>query len=445
MACLLCVNRSLVKINNSFKKKARFLQIEKKQFLNNRITNKKKIINDPVYGFIHIPDELLFDVVEHPYFQRLRRIRQLGLTDLVYPGALHTRFHHSLGAMHLMQEALGVLKDKGHDISEEEEISSLFAILLHDVGHGPFSHTLEHSIVENVSHETISKLVMQRLNEQHDGQFDTAISIFNKEYSKKYLSQLISSQLDVDRLDYLSRDSFFTGVSEGVVGTARIIKMLDVVDSGLVAEAKAIYSLEKFLVARRIMYWQVYLHKTVLAAENMLILILKRANHLVKQGKVLPASKSLSFFLKKSYTEDDFRSNKKVLENFMLLDDYDIIMAIKEWMTIDDPILRYLSQSLMNRRLYRCELQAEPFDYFYIERIQQKVKKYFGLSDEDMSYFVVANSTSTFTYNTSYDNINIITKDGKVKDFTEVSDQMNISALSKSVVKFFLCFPKEIR
>jgi len=413
-------------------------------FLKNRIINKKKIINDPIYGFINISNELHFDIIEHPYFQRLRRIKQLGLTHFVYPGALHTRFHHSLGAMHLMQEAIAVLQSKGHIITKEEEVAAMTAILLHDVGHGPFSHTLENSLVLKTPHEFISKLGLNKLNTLFDNRLDLSISIFNKDYSRSFFNQLISSQLDVDRLDYLSRDSFFTGVSEGVVGTARILKMLNVVDNTLVAEEKAIYSLEKFLVARRLMYWQVYLHKTVLAAENMLVLLLRRAKYLSQQGKELFATTALQFFLKDDYSQSDFESNPKVLEYFMRLDDNDIIASIKEWMHNDDAVLRYLSQSLMNRRLYRCEIQSKPFEYFHIEKIQQKIKAYFGVKEKDISYFLVSNSTSNYAYDAHHDNIHILTKDNKIKDITEVSDQMNISVSSKPVTKYFLCYPKDI-
>ena len=409
-----------------------------------RIINKKKIINDPIYGFINISNELHFDIIEHPYFQRLRRIKQLGLTHFVYPGALHTRFHHSLGAMHLMQEAITVLQSKGHIINKEEEVAAMIAILLHDVGHGPFSHTLEHSLVIGTSHEFISRLVMNKLNLLFNSRLDLAISIYNKSYSRPFFAQLISSQLDVDRLDYLSRDSFFTGVSEGVVGTARILKMLNIVDNKLVAEEKAIYSLEKFLVARRLMYWQVYLHKTVLAAENMLVLLLRRAKYLVQQGISLFATTALQFFLKNEYSQSDFESNPKVLEYFMRLDDNDIIASIKEWMYHEDAVIRYLAQSLMNRRLYRCEIQSKPFEYFYIEKIQQKVKAYFGVKEKDINYFLVSNSTSNYAYDAHNDNINVLTKNRKIKDITEVSDQMNISVSSKPVTKYFLCYPKEI-
>ncbi len=412
--------------------------------MSRRYTNKKKIINDPIYGFINISGEFLFDIIEHPYFQRLRRIKQLGLTHLVYPGAYHTRFHHSLGAMHLMQQALQVLRSKGHHISAEEELSSLLAILLHDVGHGPFSHALEHSLVNGTSHEFISQLVMKRLNHLYGGRLERTIAIFNRTYKRAFFAQLISGQLDVDRLDYLSRDSFFTGVSEGVVGTERILKMLELSGDQLVAEEKAIYSLEKFLVARRLMYWQVYLHKTVLAAEYMLVLVLQRAKYLAQKGAKLFGSQALLFFLQQNPGKADFENKEEVLENFMLLDDYDVISAIKEWMRHEDRILRFLSTSLMHRRLYRCEMSATPFEYFYVLDIQKKIRERFGIKEEEMKYFFVSSSTSNFTYDTHHDNINILTKDLKVKDITEVSDPMNISVSARPVTKYFVCFPKEI-
>ncbi len=412
--------------------------------MSRELINKKKIINDPIYGFINISDEFLFDVIEHPYFQRLRRIKQLGLTHLVYPGAYHTRFNHSLGAMHLMHQALQVLRSKGHSISGEEELSSLLAILLHDVGHGPFSHALEHSLVKGTKHEFISQLVMKKLNHHYEGRLERTIAIFNRTYRRAFFAQLVSGQLDVDRLDYLSRDSFFTGVSEGVVGTERILKMLELVDDQLVAEEKAIYSLEKFLVARRLMYWQVYLHKTVLAAEYMLVLILQRASWLAQQGEPLFGSSSLLFFLQRDYAKEDFENNEEVLQKFLLLDDYDIISAIKEWMGHTDRILRFLSTSLMNRRLYRCEMSSNPFEYFYVLEIQNKIKERFGTGEEEMKYFFVSGSTSNFTYDTHHDNINILTKGRKVKDITEVSDPMNISVSARPVTKYFVCFPKEI-
>lgn len=406
--------------------------------------NKRKIINDPVYGFINIPNETIFDIIEHPYFQRLRRIKQLGLTHLVYPGALHTRFHHSLGAMHLMQEAIGVLKAKGHKISQEEEQGALIAILLHDIGHGPFSHALEHSIVKNTNHEAISRIFMVKLNELFGYQLTTGIDIFLHKYHKNFLSQLVSGQLDIDRLDYLKRDSFFTGVSEGVIGTERIIKMLDIVDDNLVVEAKGIYSLEKFIVARRIMYWQVYLHKTVLSAESMLIKALDRANYLAKAGNDLFATEPLSFFLSQDFTFKDFIAKEEIIENFSRLDDFDIFTSIKSWTNHPDKILSTLCRSLVERHLFRCEIQREPFDYFYLEDIKSKIIKNYNIEENEVSYFFIDDTTSNYAYKTESENINIKTKSGKVSDIIEISDQLDIPILSKAVTKHFICYPKDV-
>ncbi len=407
-------------------------------------TNKRKIINDPVYGFINIPGDILFDLIEHPYFQRLRRIKQLGLTHLVYPGALHTRFHHSIGAMHLMQQAINVLKSKGKKITAKEEESACIAILLHDIGHGPFSHALEHSIIRNISHETISGILMQQLNEQFEGKLSMAIEIFNKTYHKNFLSQLVSSQLDMDRLDYLKRDSYFTGVSEGVIGTERLIKMLDVADDELVVEAKGIYSLEKFIVARRIMYWQVYLHKTVLAAENMLIHILERAAYVAKTGIQIFATPALLFFLKSDFSESDIRSNRNVLKNYTILDDFDIFTAIKVWCNHEDKILSVLSQNMVNRNLFRCKIQLEPFEYFHIEELRNKIINKYELAPSEISYFFYADTTSNYAYNLFSDKINIQLKNGKILDVVEASDQLDISILSKVVTKHYICYPKDV-
>lgn len=407
-------------------------------------TNKRKIINDPVYGFINIPGDLIFDLIEHPYFQRLRRIKQLGLTHLVYPGALHTRFHHSIGAMHLMQQSINVLKAKGNFITPEEEEGACIAILLHDIGHGPFSHALEHSIIKNINHEAISEILMQQLNEQFDGKLSLAIKIFNKSYHKNFLSQLVSSQLDMDRLDYLKRDSFFTGVSEGVIGTERLIKMLDVADDELVVEAKGIYSLEKFIVARRIMYWQVYLHKTVLAAENMLMHILERAAYLAKNRIQLFATPALLYFLRSDFNESDILENKEILTNYTLLDDFDIFTAIKVWCKHEDKILSTLSQNMVTRNLFRCEIQLEPFDYFYIEEIREKITTKYELGENELKYFFYTDTTSNYAYNLDSDKINIQLKKGKILDVVEASDQLDISILSNIVTKHYICYPKDV-
>jgi len=407
-------------------------------------TNKRKIINDPVYGFINIQGDLLFDLIEHPYFQRLRRIKQLGLTHLVYPGALHTRFHHSIGAMHLMQQAINVLKAKGNNITHEEEEAACIAILLHDIGHGPFSHALEHSIIRNINHEAISGILMNQLNEHFNGKLSLAIEIFNKTYRKNFLSQLVSSQLDMDRLDYLKRDSYFTGVSEGVIGTERLIKMLDVADDDLVVEAKGIYSLEKFIVARRIMYWQVYLHKTVLAAENMLIHILERAAFIAKSNKQIFATPSLLYFLQSDFNESDILTNPEVLKNYTLLDDFDIFTSIKVWCYHEDKILSILSQCMVNRNLFRCQIQLDPFEYFYIEEIREKIVRIYDIKDDELKYFFYTDTTSNYAYNLFSDKINIRLKNGKILDVVEASDQLDISILSKVVTKHYICYPKDV-
>ncbi len=406
--------------------------------------NKRKIINDPVYGFINIQSDLLFDLIEHPYFQRLRRIKQLGLTHLVYPGALHTRFHHSLGAMHLMQEALQVLKSKGHPITHTETEGALIAILLHDIGHGPFSHALEHSIVKGVHHETISEVLMDKLNREFNGKLETGLAIFRHQYSKKYLSHLVSSQLDMDRLDYLTRDSFFTGVSEGVIGTQRIIKMLNIANGTLVAEEKGIHSIEKFIIARRIMYWQVYLHKTVLAAENLLIRILARAKQVAKENTNLFATPALHFFLYNEVGKKDLIEKDEVLHYFSDLDDFDIVSAIKVWKDHPDPILSWLCRALIHRKLFRCEIQAEPFEYFYVEALKEKILSKFKISEDELHYYLVSDTTSNYAYKQGRDEIEILLKSGKVVDMLDASDQFDSEILSKLTTKHFICYPKEI-
>lgn len=406
--------------------------------------NKRKIFNDPVYGFITIPGELIFDLIEHPYFQRLRRIRQLGLTHLVYPGALHTRFHHSIGAMHLMGLAINVLKDKGHQITEEETLGASIAILLHDIGHGPYSHTLEHSLVKGPSHEDISEIYMDYLNKEFDGKLEIGLQIFRNEYPKKFLHQLVSSQLDADRMDYLKRDSFFTGVSEGIINADRIIKMLQVVNDELVVEAKGIYSIEKFLIARRLMYWQVYLHKTVLASEYTLMRVLKRAKQLAANGEKLFATTALSSFLYNDYSIQDFKSNPLLLDNYSQLDDFDIFSALKEWVHYPDKVLSHLSHSIVNRRLFKIEMQDIDFDPQYIELIKSKVKNKFNITDEECDYFVIKDITSNYAYNPKVGQIKILYKNGVIKDIAEASDQLNISVLSQAVTKYFLCYPKNL-
>ena len=403
--------------------------------------NKKKLVNDPVYGFIAIPDDLIFDIIQHPYFQRLRRISQLGLTNLVYPGALHTRFHHALGAMHLMTIAIATIRRKGHEITPEEERGVLIAILLHDIGHGPFSHTLEYDIVNKVSHEDISSFFIERISIAFDGKLDLALLIFKNNYHKKFLYQLVSSQLDMDRLDYLNRDSFYTGVSEGKIGSDRIIEMLNVHEGNLVLEEKGIYSIEKFIVARRLMYWQVYLHKTVTASELMLIKIMQRAKELSTQNVELFASPAFQFFLKNAITKDDFQKNPEVLEQFAQMDDYDILGAVKVWQNHSDKILSFLCKRLINRELFKIELSKEPFSEERIQLERETVKAKYDLNDEELSYFVYSEKRSNNAYNKKYQKINILMKNGEIIDISQASDNLNISALSQPVAKYCLCYP----
>lgn len=407
--------------------------------------NKRKIVNDPVYGFVTIPSELLFDLMEHPWFQRLRRIRQLGMTGFVYPGALHTRFHHAIGAMHLMQEAIETLKMKGIAISKTEAEATLIAILLHDIGHGPYSHALENSIVSEMSHEDISVLMMQRLNEEFDGKLDLAIRIFTNSYEKHFLHQLVSSQLDMDRLDYLKRDSFYTGVSEGVISTDRIIKMLTVYNDELMVEDKGIYSIEKFIVARRLMYWQVYYHKTVVAAENMLINLLARAKFLAESGVELFATPAFLHFLKHRFTREDFISDRSLLDKFAQLDDYDVFTSIKMWKDHDDSILSILGNALVNRHLFKIELRDEPFSENESEEILKGILKTWPeLNRESAVYLLSTGSITNNAYVPEHDKINILQRDGTFCDIANSSDQLNISVLTSAVTKYFMCYPKNL-
>ncbi|HIA35812.1 MAG TPA: HD domain-containing protein [Flavobacteriales bacterium] len=406
---------------------------------------KNTILNDPIYGFISIPYGIINKLIDHAYFQRLRRIKQLGLTHLVYPGAYHTRFQHALGAMHLMGQVIDVLRSKGHKITGEEETGVLIAILLHDIGHGPFSHVLENSIVKNVTHEYLSDLIMGDLNTIFRGKLDLAIKIFENKYRKKFLHQLVASQLDMDRLDYLKRDSFFTGVAEGVISSDRIIKTLNIVDDNLVLEAKGIYSVESFLIARRLMYWQVYLHKTVISAEYLLIKILQRAKEIIKNGGELFATPALEFFLKNQYTKKDFVSDEKVLKKFAQLDDYDIFASIKTWMNADDIILSRLSSSLVNRELFHIEIQDKPFTGTAIKKYLNICSAKFKISNVEARYFVFTDQISNSAYNPSDDKINILYKSGDLVDIAKASDQLNVSVLSKRVRKYFLCVPKEFK
>ncbi|MFN4234369.1 MAG: HD domain-containing protein [Bacteroidia bacterium] len=406
-------------------------------------TNKLKIFNDPIYGFITIPFPIIHDLIEHPYFQRLRRIKQVGMSHMVYPGALHTRFHHAMGAMHLMTQAIEVLRFKGVRISDDEAKGVTIAILLHDIGHGPFSHALEHSIVSGVHHEDLSSLFMQRLNEKFKGQLDTAIRIFNNTYPKKFLHQLVSGQLDMDRMDYLNRDSFYSGVSEGVISYDRIIKMLNVHKDQLVVEDKGIYSIEKFIVARRLMYWQVYLHKTVLSAENLLVNILSRAKFLANKGEELFATPAFHYFLYNKVSKKDFEKNPALLDLFAQLDDYDIHTSIKVWMNHHDKVLARLCSNMVERKLFRIELQAKKIDTAYVNAKKSEVIKKYKIEKEEADYFVFTGSISNNAYNPQSDKINILFKDGQLKDITEASDQLNIRALSTPVEKFFICYPKD--
>ncbi len=409
-----------------------------------KLLEKKKIINDPVHGFITIPSGLIYKLVEHPYLQRLRNIKQMGMAYLVYPGAIHTRFHHAIGAMHLMGMAIETLRGKGCEISAEEEEGVMVAILLHDIGHGPYSHALEHAIVGGISHEAISEMLMDRLNEEFHGALDLAISIFRNNYRKLFLHQLVSSQLDCDRMDYLSRDSFFTGVSEGIIGFDRIIKMLNVRDNQLVVEEKAIYSIEKFIVARRLMYWQVYLHKTCVAAEHMLVNILKRAKFLANEGMELFATPNFRHFLHHNISYDDFLQFPEHLQNFSRLDDYDVYTSVKVWADAPDFILSHLCRGILERKLYRTEMSREEIDPLrYVKMIERAVDRY-HVSAEDASYFVFTDTLYNRAYQVNDGNINILAKDGTVKDITMASDNTTLGALANTVEKHILCYMKDL-
>ncbi|MDT0554884.1 HD domain-containing protein [Patiriisocius hiemis] len=399
-----------------------------------------KIINDPIYGFISVPSKLIFQLIEDPYFQRLRRISQMGMSYLVYPGAHHTRFHHALGAYFLMQKAIQVLRNKGVEVSTTEEEALYIAILLHDIGHGPFSHAMENSIVENVNHEAISLLFMEALNKKFNNRLTLAIQIFKNKYDRKFLHQLISSQLDMDRLDYLRRDSFYTGVSEGAISSQRLIFMLNVKNDKLVVEEKGIYSVEKFIVARRLMYWQVYLHKTGIVAEQLLLRVLKRAKELTRNGVTLPASDSLSFFLNNSISKNEF--TEEILTVFSKLDDYDIVSAMKSWATNEDFVLRTLSEMILNRNLLKIKLKKKPINP---DKISEKKKLFMSkhnLSENETSYFVFTGTIFNQAYSMEKDTINLLAKNGKIVDVAKASDQLNLKALSKKVTKYYICYPK---
>ncbi len=414
------------------------------------LTNKRKIINDPVYGFISIPGDFVFDLIEHPWFQRLRNIKQLGLTSFVYPGANHSRFQHGLGALHLMNMAIATLRSKEVKISPAEEEATLIAILLHDAGHGPFSHALENSIISGITHEDISLLLMRKLNERYSGRLDLAIEIFTGTYYRKFLHELISGQIDMDRLDYLRRDSFFTGVIEGSVGSDRIIRMLNVVDDCLVVEEKGIYSLEKFLIARRLMYWQVYMHKTVLSSESLLVKTLKRAKELADEGYDLYTTPSLRFFLYNNLSQSDLTDNGKftpglIAANFTRLDDADIIISAKYWADDSDKVLSDLSGRLLRRDLFAIELQNEPFPVKRVVDLSNSAGQLMNVPPELADYYVFTNSISNLAYTPDTPEVKILLKNGKTAEISTVSDMFDHRFLSERITKYFLCYPKECR
>ena len=404
---------------------------------------KKKIINDPIYGFIDIPDGIIFKLIEHPWFQRLRRIKQLGLTDLVYPGALHTRFQHAIGAMHLMKEGLENLRAKGIKITGEEMEAAMIAILLHDIGHGPFSHALENNLLQ-VKHEEISLLVMERLNEEFNNRLEMAESIFNSTYPKKFLSELVSSQLDVDRLDYLTRDCFFTGVNEGQIGTERIIKMLNVVGNELVVEEKAIYSIENFLSARRLMYWQVYLHKTTIGAEQMLNLLVRRARYLSNSGKLESGNSILREFLGRDISLHEFRKDESLLSRFLVLDDNDLWSEIKHWQNSDDNVLKELSRMLVNRKLFAVILSNSPIKYPLVHQVLKSLGDQYKMNRTEAGYMVAEGVTSNAAYIVKGMSIKVLMKNSHILDITEAADLPNIKAMSKIVKKYYLSWPKSV-
>lgn len=405
-------------------------------------TNKLKIFNDPIYGFISIPSELIYDLVQHRYFQRLRRISQMGLSYLVYPGAHHTRFHHALGCMHLMQKAIETLRQKGIKISTDEEQALYVAILLHDIGHGPFSHAMEHSIV-NIHHEDISILFMNKLNQEFNGQLSLAIEIFKGNYHRNFLHQLISGQLDMDRMDYLKRDSFYSGVAEGNINSERLIQMLNVVDDNLVIDEKGIYSVEKFLVARRLMYWQAYLHKTSIVAEQMLMKALQRAKELTETGMTLPCGSAFSFFLENKIDQTNFNDN--VLEKFSKLDDYDLVSALKEWQNSDDYVLSCLSQMILNRDLLKIEISTEKISKDRITELQNLYAQKENITNKESKYFVFKGKISNKAYDKKSEPILILDKNGSTTDLISASDKSYLKSLTEEVSKYYICYPKAMR
>ena len=408
------------------------------------MSKSSKIINDPLYGFISLKGGIILNLIEHPYFQRLRRISQLGLTNMVYPGANHTRFHHALGAMHLMDKAIQVLKFKGVEISDEEAEATKIAILLHDMGHGPFSHALENSIAENISHEELSLIFMEKLNLEFNGKLSLAISIFKNQYPKTFLHQLVSSQLDMDRLDYLNRDSFYSGVQEGIIGAERIINMLNVFEGKLVVESKGIYSVEKFLIARRLMYWQVYFHKTVVCAEQILIKVLQRAKELSRNNIDLFSSSSLKIFLNKKITTTDLTNDEVAFEAFTKLDDYDIYSALKEWQYHPDKILSLLSKSIVNRTLFEVMLKDKPLNNSKLFNLKKNISEKYSLDEVEINYLFISGEITNSTYMLNDSEINILYKDKRVADLISSADKSTISALTKNVKKYFYCLPKDL-
>jgi uncharacterized protein len=412
------------------------------------LTNKRKIINDPVYGFISIPCDFIFDLIEHPWFQRLRNIKQLGLTSFVYPGAMHTRFQHALGALHLMDQAIQTLRTKNVIISPEEEEATFIAILLHDSGHGPFSHALENSLISGISHEELSLLLMDKLNETFNGKLTLAIEIFRGKYKRKFLHELIAGQVDMDRLDYLRRDSFFTGVIEGSVGSDRIIRMLNVVNDRLVIDEKGIYSLEKFIIARRLMYWQVYMHKTVLSSESLLVNVLKRAKELASSGEDLYSTPALRFFLYNEIGKADIRGEGvftpgQIAANFTRLDDNDVLVSAKYWSEHSDTVLSNLSGRLMRRNLLAIELQNEPFSEKRVTDLKSRTAKTLEISQELTKYFVFTGNVSNLAYAPYSPDVKILSKSGSINDISTVSDMFDHRFLSERIIKYFLCYPKE--
>ena len=404
--------------------------------------NDSKIINDPIFGFIKIPHGLLLDIVEHPLMQRLTRIKQLGLTSMVYPSAQHTRFQHSIGAFHLMSEAITSLTQKGIFIFDSEAEAVEAAILMHDIGHGPFSHVLEHTLIDGVSHEEISLLMMEQINHEMKGSLNLALKIFKNEYPKKFLHQLISSQLDMDRLDYLRRDSFFTGVTEGNIGSARIIKMLDVANDSLVVNSKGLYSIENYLMARRLMYWQVYLHKTTVSSEKVLVNALLRAKKLAREGKEIFATPCLKYFLYNDIDAETFKTDEEAQRNYALLDDNDIWSAIKVWINNDDKVLSLLSTDLLNRNLFKVEISGTPINEERIENIKDALTKKFNISMEDTKFLISVDTIQKDMYDVHDDHITILFKDNTLKDISEASEVMNIALLSKKIRKYYLCYQR---